>query len=115
MKKIIIIIIAVLLAGVIIPVPKTYADGTKSYSALAYKIVKWNRPFYKNLMFTQTEVYKFPHSLKSVDELWEGMEIDPAVSLMTGTAEITDDGRILLRITEDTGSFKEGDTADITD
>ena len=115
MKKIIIIIIAVLLAGIIIPVPKTYADGTKSYSALAYKIVKWNRPFYKNLMFTQTEVYKFPHSLKSVDELWDGMEIDPAVSIMTGTAEITDDGRILIRITEDTGSFKAGDTADITD
>lgn len=115
MKKAIIIIATVLIAALFIPIPKTYADGTKSYSALAYKIVRWNRPFYKNLMFTQTGVYKFPHSLKSVDELWAGMEIDPAVSMMTGTAEITDEGRIFLRITGDTGSFKAGDTADITD
>ncbi len=115
-KKIIIAAAAVLLAVLFIPVPKTYADGTKSYNAVAYKIVKWNRPCYKNLMFTQKEVYKFPHSLKSVDELWAGMAIDPAVSTLTGTVEHSADGRVLVRtISDDAEVFEAGMAVDITD
>ncbi len=113
--KAIILTAAVLILALFIPVPKSYPDGTKSYSALAYKIVKWNRPFYKNLMFTETQVYRFPHSLKSVDKLWEGMAIDPALYIMKGTAIKTAQSRIEIEIIEDSGEFKPGDRVDITD
>ena len=111
--KIIIAAAAVLLIGLFIPVPKTYADGTKSYSAVAYKIVKWNRPFYKNLMFTQKEVYKFPHSLKSVDELWEGMAIDPAVSEVRGVVIDTAGSGASVEITEGDDLILPGEIIEI--
>ena len=112
-KKIIITAAALLVAALFIPVPKTYADGTKSYNAIAYKTVKWNRPYYKGLMFTQTETYRFPHSLKSVDELWEGMAIDPAVTFVKGTVEETAQEGVTLRITEGNDDFAENETAEI--
>ncbi len=112
-KKIIITAAALLVAALFIPVPKTYADGTKSYNAIAYKTVKWNRPYYKGLMFTQTETYRFPHSLKSVDELWEGMAIDPAVTFVIGTVEETAQEGVTLRITEGNDDFAENETAEI--
>jgi hypothetical protein len=112
-KKAIIICAAVLVICAFIPVPKTYADGTKSYSALAYKVVKWNRPFYKNLMFTQKEVYKFPHSLKSVDELWEGMEIDPAVSEVRGVVIDTAGSGASVEITEGDDLILPGEIIEI--
>ena len=112
-KKIIITAAALLVAALFIPVPKTYADGTKSYNAIAYKTVKWNRPYYKGLMFTQTETYRFPHSLKSVNELWEGMAIDPAVTFVIGTVEKTAQEGVTLRITEGNDDFAENETAEI--
>lgn len=113
-KKIIIAAAAVLIAGgLFIPVPKTYADGTKTYNALAYKIVKWNRPFYKNLMFTETEVYRFPHSLKSIDKLWEGMIIDPAVSTVTGSVVKKSEDGIFIEVSESTGELNAGEIIEI--
>ncbi len=78
MKKAVIAVAAALIAAVFIPVPKTYADGTKSYSALAYKIVRWNRHYNNNIIYKDTEFYRFPRNLRSVDEIWEGMQICPA-------------------------------------
>ena len=115
MKKAVIAVAAILIAAVFIPVPKTYADGTKSYNAIAYKAVKWNRPYYKGLIYSGTDVYRFPHSLKSVDELWEGMAIDPAVRFMKGRVYKTDDGRVCVGITDGEDYFRAGDTVDITD
>ncbi len=113
-KKIIIAAAAVLIAGgLFIPVPKTYADGTKTYNALAYKIVKWNRPFYKNLMFTETEVYRFPHSLKSIDKLWEGMIIDPEVSTVTGSVVKKSEDGIFIEVSESTGELSAGEIIEI--
>ncbi|MCR5150793.1 MAG: hypothetical protein K6B52_06170 [Clostridiales bacterium] len=100
-KTLIIAVSAVIILAFFVPVPKTYADGTKSYNAVAYKIVKWNRPYYKNLLFTQKTVYKFPHSLKSVDELWSGMELDPDVSTLTGTVEFSVGEKESGPVTED--------------
>ena len=113
-KKIIIAAAALLLIGIFIPVPRTYDDGTKSYSAVAYKIVKWNRPFYKNLVFTQTEVYKFPNSLKSVDEIWEGMTIDPAVSTVAGTVVGVSENGSKIEVDESDGIIREGETFEIS-
>ena len=114
-KKIIISALVLLIIGLFVPIHKTYDDGTESYSALAYKIVKWNRPFYKNLVYSEREVYYFPISLESVEKLWSGMIIDPAFSLLTGIIHHTEDNRILVETVSDTGFFKPGQTVDITD
>ena len=114
-KKIIISALALLIIGLFVPIPKTYADGTKSYNAIAYKIVNWNRPFYKDLVYSEREVYYFPISLESVEKLWSGMIIDPAFSLLTGIIHHTEDNRILVETVSDTGFFKPGQTVDITD
>ena len=84
MKKKLIIAVLVVIILALIPVPRTYKgaesdEGTKYYQALTYKIVKWNRKFYKDLVFTETEFYRFPFNFHSIDELWNGMCIDPAV------------------------------------
>ena len=112
-KKIIISAAALLIIGLFVPIPKAYADGTKSYNAIAYKIVKWNRPFYKNLMFTQKEVYKFPHSLKSVDELWEGMEIDPAVSEVSGVVVDAAEYGASVEVLEGDGDVLPGEIIEV--
>ncbi|MBR4766054.1 MAG: hypothetical protein IK085_04735 [Clostridia bacterium] len=112
-KKIIISAAALLIIGLFVPIPKAYADGTKSYNAIAYKIVKWNRPFYKNLMFTQKEVYKFPHSLKSVDELWEGMEIDPAVSEVSGVVVDAAENGASVEVLEGDGDVLPGEIIEV--
>lgn len=84
-KKIIIPIIIVisLLVVLFIPIPLgSYNDGgTFAYSALTYKIVKWNRmvpvynedgvPMERVDLYTNTSVYWFPNNYKSIDELWE--------------------------------------------
>ena len=84
MKKKIIVAVLIVIILALIPVPRTYKgaesdEGTKYYQALTYKIVKWNRKFYKDLVFTKTEFYRFPFNFYSIDELWNGMCIDPAV------------------------------------
>ena len=58
----------------------SYDDGgTRTYGALVYKVVKWDRPIsvineegvleLKN--YNKTSVYWFPHNFKSYNELWE--------------------------------------------
>ncbi len=84
-KKIIIAIAAVVVAALFVPVPKTYADGTRSYNALTYKVIKWNRKAENGTPFTRTLIYKMPLNFKSPDELWNEMAID---YVQTGT-EIT--------------------------
>ena len=73
-RKIFLIVYAIILAILFIPIPKVLDDGgTVVFSALTYKIVKWNR--YADA--SQTRVYKFTRMYvfdslsKSIDELWE--------------------------------------------
>lgn len=64
------------------PIPNgSYDDGgTREYTALTYKIVKWNSlsPTHNedgsiaNIdTYSGTSVYWFPNNFKSIDELWE--------------------------------------------
>jgi len=73
-KKVCIWIVAVvlLLAILFVPMPKgTYKDGgTREYTALAYKIVDWNR-LTADGIYDTTKVYWFPNNFKSIDGLWE--------------------------------------------
>ena len=74
-KKIIIyIIIAVILLVLFVPIPKTLDDGgTKVYSALAYKYIKWNRYVdeSKTRVFQHSRIYVFGSLNKTIDELYE--------------------------------------------
>ena len=66
------IVVLVLLAVLFVPVPTGgYKDGgTKAYTALTYKVVKWNR-LDDLIRVRRTEVYFFPNNFKSIDTLWK--------------------------------------------
>ena len=65
------IVIVVLLAILVIPIPTgVYKDGgTREYTALTYKIVDWNRLTGEST-YDKTRVYFFPYNFKSIDGLW---------------------------------------------
>lgn len=74
MKKRVILTVFVtvlFLAVVFVPVPgRAYDDGgTRAYTALTYKIVRWNR-LNADGVYNATKVYRFPDNFKSIDELW---------------------------------------------
>jgi len=77
MKKLIITISIILLILLILFVPLPsgmYKDGgTKEYSALTYKIVKWHKidNRYDSGYYTKTSIYWFPDNFKSIGELWD--------------------------------------------
>ncbi|MBE7064195.1 MAG: hypothetical protein E7384_00040 [Ruminococcaceae bacterium] len=77
MKKLIITISIILLILLILFVPLPsgmYKDGgTKEYSALTYKIVKWHSidSRYESGYYENTSVYWFPDNFKSIGELWD--------------------------------------------
>ena len=66
------IIIVVLLLILFVPISSgVYKDGgSRSYTALTYKIVDWNRAN-GNAVYDETSFYFFPNNFKSIDELWE--------------------------------------------
>ena len=82
-KKIIIIsVVAVLLIAMFVPYSVQYYDdgGTKEYSALALKVVKWKKILYDDFgdeefpetkYYEITSVYFFPYSTKDLSELWK--------------------------------------------
>lgn len=82
-KKIIIIsVVAVLLIALFVPYSVQYYDdgGTKEYSALALKVVKWKKildddfgdeEFRETKYYEKTSVYFFPYSTKDLSELWK--------------------------------------------
>lgn len=72
------VIIAILFAILVIPIPTgIYKDGgTREYTALTYKIVDWNRlAGAEDAVYDKTKVYFFPDNFKSIDALWH-MEED---------------------------------------
>ncbi|MBQ8817519.1 MAG: hypothetical protein IJZ83_03000 [Clostridia bacterium] len=84
MKKRIVIIVAIVLVLLVIlfvPFDRDYVEdgGTRTYTALTYKVVKWERVgevYYtdgtieKNT-YSKTSIFWFPDNFKSIDELWE--------------------------------------------
>lgn len=79
-KKDLLLTIVFIVLIMVLPVPSTFKDGgTKTYSALTYKIVKWNRlvasdetnnKFIENGCYHKTSVYLFPENFKSIDSLY---------------------------------------------
>lgn len=72
MKKKTWIVLIILLLVLFIPIPSgTYKDGgTRAYTALAYKIVKWKRLIDADGIYEKTRIYPFPQNFKSMSSLW---------------------------------------------
>lgn len=70
-KIIIICIIVVLILIIPIPTGKARDGGTKTYTALTYKIVVWHHFCDDDKVFAETKVYFFPSNYLSLDELFE--------------------------------------------
>ena len=72
MKKKIWIALIIILFVLFIPIPSgTYKDGgTRAYTALTYKIVKWKRLQGEEGIYEKTRVYSFPLNFKSIGSLW---------------------------------------------
>ena len=60
-----------LLAVLFAPIPTGVArdGGTRTYSALTYKIVDWNR-LTTDGVYEATKMYWFPNNFQSIDDLW---------------------------------------------
>lgn len=73
-KKILIpIIIVVVLLVLFLPIPSGVCKdgGSRSYTALTYKVVDWNRITDSDRIYDDTKIYFFSDNFKSIDELWE--------------------------------------------
>jgi len=72
------VIVLVLLAVLFVPVQGVMDDGgTKVYSALTYKVIKWHRLLGMGEdYYDATRVYIFPNNFKSVSDLWEAEGVD---------------------------------------
>ena len=76
-KKVFLIILSsvLFLAILFVPVPTgVHRDGgTRTYTALTYKIIDWNR-LTTDGVYQATKVYWFPNNFQSVDDLWANEE-----------------------------------------
>lgn len=73
------VVVFVLLALLFVPIPIGTMDdgGTKVYSALTYKVVKWRRLVGIG-RYEAISVYFFPNNFKSMSDLWELEGVDEA-------------------------------------
>lgn len=71
-KVITMIIILSFLLILFVPIPTGVCKdgGTSTYTALTYKVVKWNRIINENYKYNKISVYFLPDNFKSIDELW---------------------------------------------
>lgn len=70
-KKLLLLIIPLFLFFTPFPSPVYKDGGTRAYTALTYKIVRWQRLQDSGKVFKKTKVYPIPLNFLTVDELWE--------------------------------------------
>ncbi len=72
MKKKTKIILVLLILILVLPIPNFAIKdgGTKTYTALTYKIVDWNRLVGSGNIYEATEFYFIPYNFFSLDRLW---------------------------------------------
>ena len=75
MKKSLWIALVIVMAVLFVPIPTgVYKDGgTRSYTALTYRIVRWKHMLAGSEaeLYQKTRIYPFPMNLMSLDALWE--------------------------------------------
>ena len=108
-KKIWIPIVIVLIAVLFIPIPSgVYKDGgTREYTALTYKIVKWNR-LTGDSTYDKLRAYLFPNNFRSIDSLWT-REKDIAEHSFTATVLEVGESSALVQPVSDSAELKSSD------
>ena len=108
-KKIWIPIVIVLIAVLFIPIPSgVYKDGgTREYTALTYKIVKWNR-LTGDSTYDKLCVYLFPNNFRSIGSLWT-REKDKVEHSFTATVLEVGESSALVRPVSDSAELKSSD------
>ena len=88
-KKLFILGVILLLLVMLVPIPTgVYKDGgTREYTALTYKIVKWHR-LGGDYLYDKTRIYPFPQNFKSIDGLWYHEEEEVEHSFVATVLEI---------------------------
>ena len=81
-----------LLAILVIPIPTGIArdGGTRTYTALTYKIVDWNRITGESAVYDETKLYLFPNNFKSIDALWEQEKENVGTKLLATVESFTE-------------------------
>ena len=79
------------LAVLFVPIPTSaYRDGgTRTYTALTYKVIDWNRLTVDG-KYEATKLYWFPDNFKSIDELWKREEQNAAYRFVATILEMDD-------------------------
>ena len=108
-KKIWIPIVIVLIAVLFIPIPSGVCQdgGTREYTALTYKIVKWNR-LTGDSTYDKLRVYLFPNNFRSIGSLWT-REKDKAEHSFTATVLEVGESSALVRPVSDSAELKSSD------
>ena len=108
-KKIWIPIVIVLIAVLFIPIPSgVYKDGgTREYTALTYKIVKWNR-LTGDSTYDKLCVYLFPNNFRSIGSLWT-REKDKVEHSFTATVLEVGESSALVQPVSDSAELKSSD------
>lgn len=108
-KKIWIPIVIVLIAVLFIPIPSgVYKDGgTREYTALTYKIVKWNR-LTGDSTYDKLRVYLFPNNFRSIGSLWT-REKDKVEHSFTATVLEVGESSALVQPVSDSAELKSSD------
>lgn len=108
-KKIWIPIVIVLIAVLFIPIPSgVYKDGgTREYTALTYKIVKWNR-LTGDSTYDKLRVYLFPNNFRSIGSLWT-REKDKAEHSFTATVLEVGESSALVQPVSDSAELRSSD------
>ena len=108
-KKIWIPIVIVLIAVLFIPIPSGVCQdgGTREYTALTYKIVKWNR-LTGDSTYDKLRVYLFPNNFRSIDSLWT-REKDKAEHSFTATVLEIGESSALVQPVSDSAELKSSD------
>lgn len=77
-KKIIVAVVVIIMLVLFFPIPIGTLDdgGSKVYSALTYKIVKWVYHNEDRSRGYRTRVYWFPDNIKDINELHEMYRAD---------------------------------------
>ena len=96
-KKLILwLLFAAALLVLFLPVPSgTYKDGgTRTYSALTYKIVCWNR-ITADLQYQKVKVYTLADRFKSLDQLWNQEMHYAARRVLCTVTQISDEQAVV--------------------
>jgi len=78
-KKLLLFVALILILFTPVPSPVYKDGGTRAYTALTYKIVRWQRLQDSGEAFKKTKVYPVPLNFLTIDALWEKEleKIDP--------------------------------------